>query len=118
MVSQCKSYIIKGGTLGRAYSFIMNNQHGINSAAKYPNKRQGNFPCAYKKNNSVVNVKTFSRIEAGDEEFLKSILFEVGPLAIAIDASLESLQNYKSGIYYDPQCSTEVNHAVLLGIFY
>lgn len=95
----------------------MNYQHGINSAAKYPYKGKGNFACAYKEVNSIANVERFNRIQSGDEELLKNILFEVGPLAIAIDASLESLQNYKSGIYYDPKCSTEVNHAILLGKF-
>ena len=107
--------IHKGGTLGKAYSFLINYQYGINSAAKYPYKGQGNFACANKEVNSVVKIKMFNRIQSGDEEFLKTILLEVGPLAIAIDASLESLQNYKSGVYYDPQCSTQVNHAVLLG---
>lgn len=93
----------------------MNYQYGINSAAKYPYKGQGNFACAYKEVNSVVTIERFNRVQSGDEELLKAILLKVGPLAIAIDASLESLQNYKSGVFYDPECSSEVNHAVLLG---
>lgn len=37
-----------------------------------------------------------------------------GPIAIAIDASLDSFHFYKDGIYYDPNCIVDrVNHAVI-----
>lgn len=35
-----------------------------------------------------------------------------GPASISLHASADSFRNYKSGIYEDYACPTEVNHAV------
>lgn len=45
----------------------------------------------------------------------QNVVAEIGPVAVAIDASQESFFSYANGVYYDPLCSTVViNHAVLL----
>lgn len=50
-----------------------------------------------------------------DEEVMKAILNEVGPIAISINAALRTFQLYSKGIYDDKDCSsTTVNHAMLL----
>lgn len=50
-----------------------------------------------------------------DEEVMKAILNEVGPIAISINASLRTFQLYSEGIYDDKDCSkATVNHAMLL----
>lgn len=50
-----------------------------------------------------------------DEEVMKAILNEVGPIAISINASLRTFQLYSEGIYDDKDCSkAAVNHAMLL----
>lgn len=39
----------------------------------------------------------------------------VGPISAAIDGSHRSLRLYKSGVYYEPKCSsTDLDHAVLV----
>lgn len=52
-------------------------------------------------------------IITGDESKLMEAVATVGPISVAIDASLSSFQMYSSGIYYDQSCSSsEVDHAV------
>lgn len=50
-----------------------------------------------------------------DEIILKNFLFSIGPLAIGVDASQFTFQNYKTGVYNDTSCSsTFINHAMTL----
>ena len=51
----------------------------------------------------------------GNENNLMIASSMVGPISIAIDASHTSFQNYRSGVYYEPYCSSyNLDHAVLL----
>ena len=55
-------------------------------------------------------------ITEGDEEELKSAVANMGPVAIAIDASHNSFQFYHTGVYNEPQCrngNRDLDHAVL-----
>ena len=55
----------------------------------------------------------------GNETALKVASGTVGPISIAIDASLKSFRFYKSGVYVDPECSSQrLNHGVLLVAFH
>lgn len=61
-----------------------------------------------------VSLKTFGEVPANDENILKLALVKVGPLAISIDSNHESFTRYSSGIYFEPNCTKNINHAVLL----
>jgi C1A family cysteine protease len=50
----------------------------------------------------------------GDEIEMKKSLVKHGPLIISIDHLNESFMRYKSGIYYEPNCTEQNSHAVLL----
>lgn len=41
-------------------------------------------------------------------------MFSYGPVTVGIDASPFSFQSYSSGVYNDPECSGDINHAMLL----
>lgn len=94
-----------------AFSYIKSND-GVTLSSQYPYETNDTFECQpiY----PVANIAAFKHIEAVSESLLKKYLIKYGPIAIAIDASLASFQTYKSGIYYDPKCSKNVNHAMLL----
>jgi len=53
--------------------------------------------------------------KSGSEADLLAAVAKYGPISIFIDASQLSFQLYKTGIYYEPQCSSSrVDHSVLL----
>lgn len=52
----------------------------------------------------------------GNEARLKDIVAAVGPVAVAIDAA-PSFSNYYTGIYNNPKCSKDLNHAVNFNYF-
>lgn len=92
---------------------IDNNCKLNNYSALFYKGQQGGR-CNYDSTKNVATVQEYSSIEPGDEYILMLALADKGPLAIAVDASLDSFQNYKSGVYDDPRCSHNMNHAVLL----
>jgi len=57
----------------------------------------------------------YTNLERG-ERGLQDLLL-LGPLAALVDARSDSFKNYKSGVYYNPDCSQkkkDLNHAVLV----
>ncbi len=49
------------------------------------------------------------------ESVLKKYVALVGPVAVGIDGNHQSFIFYKSGIYYEPSCSSiSLNHAILV----
>lgn len=101
-----------GGLMDNAFAYIKEN-HGLDSEASYPYEgKQGE--CRYKKSGRAGDDTGFVDIPSGDEEALTKALATVGPVSIAIDASHESFQFYKSGVYNPPDCdSHNLDHGVL-----
>lgn len=110
--SQTGNFGCKGGNSLIAYDYVKNN-NGISAFAIYPYKAKDNFPCTYNSRFAVTSVKSYELLPPGDEDLVLQYLIEVGPLSAAIDASLLSFQNYKTGVYSDQSCNGKLNHAVL-----
>ena len=99
-----------GGNMKVAFNFVKKNG-GIDPFNSYPYRGRGSYPCNYDSNKSVGTVQDFVELQSRNETELQLALYHVGPISLAIDASVPSFQHYKAGIYDDPKCSHEPNHA-------
>ncbi len=102
-----------GGTMDKAFQYVIDNK-GIDSEASYPYLAHTETTCRYNQANMAATMSGFKDVPI-NEYALSEACLKVGPISIAIDASLESFRFYKNGTYYEIQCSTTLlNHGVLL----
>jgi len=107
------NYGCRGGWQENAFKYIQANG-GIDTEASYPYYAV-QYSCRYNANYNAAQVTGYVDVTRLDENALKQAVGTVGPVSIAIDASKASFQSYKSGVYYEPSCSsTALDHAVLI----
>jgi cathepsin L len=100
-----------GGLMDQAFAYIKANK-GIDTETSYPYKAIDES-CRFSKSNIGATDTGFTDIKTGDESDLENAIATVGPISVAIDASQDSFQFYKSGVYYEPDCSSEqLDHGV------
>ncbi|XP_033121009.1 cathepsin L1-like [Anneissia japonica] len=102
----------EGGLMDNAFRYIK-AKGGIESEEGYTyTARDGK--CKFEANLVVATDTGFTDIESGSEKKLKSAVATVGPISVAMDASHQSFQLYKNGVYSEPRCSsTRLDHGVL-----
>jgi len=102
-----------GGLMDYAFQYIK-RQDGIDGESSYPYEMVDTKPCRYKSDQSVADDVGYVDITSGSERDLKDAIATQGPVSVAIDASNYSFQFYHTGIYYDPNCSSQqLDHGVL-----
>lgn len=103
-----------GGLMDYAFQYIKEN-HGLDTEASYPYKAKMQRKCGFKRANVGAEDTGFVDIASGDEDALKVAVATVGPISVAIDAGHNSFQLYKTGVYYEKDCSPEqLDHGVLI----
>ncbi|KAM6910416.1 uncharacterized protein FYW49_012343 [Xenentodon cancila] len=100
-----------GGFMHYAFMYVIENQ-GIDSDASYPYAGQDQ-DCRYKAMYRATNCSAYNFLPEGDEGALKEAIATIGPISVAIDARRPRFAFYRSGVYDDPTCTQNVNHAVL-----
>lgn len=101
-----------GGLMDYAFEYIKVNG-GIDTEASYPYEGVES-DCRYDENNRATGVANYVDITSGDEDELMIAVANEGPVSIAVDASRQEFQFYRSGIYNDDKCSSqELDHGVL-----
>ncbi|XP_026277482.2 procathepsin L [Frankliniella occidentalis] len=102
-----------GGLMTNAFEYVKANG-GIDTEESYPYTEKDGGECQYIVDyNSGVNTG-YIDVESRSESALLDAITKVGPVSVAIDASQWSFQMYKSGVYYEPACSSDsLDHGVL-----
>ena len=96
-----------------AFNYIIAN-NGVDTEASYPYETSCSYNCRYNANNKGATISSYYDVKSGSESGLQDAVGNVGPVSVAIDASKASFQLYKSGVYYEPSCSsTSLDHGVL-----
>ncbi|XP_043838484.1 procathepsin L-like [Dromiciops gliroides] len=102
-----------GGKVLLAFQYV-NKNGGIDTEESYPYEEKDN-QCRYRPDSSVAKVSGFVVIPRGKERALEKAVAAVGPISVVIDSKPNSFHLYKSGIYYEPRCSSQdVSHGVLI----
>jgi cathepsin L len=100
-----------GGLMDQSFAYIKANK-GIDTEASYPYTAEDGT-CVFDAANVGATDSGFTDITSGDEDALVSAIATVGPISVAIDASQDSFQFYSSGIYNEPDCSSDqLDHGV------
>lgn len=83
----------EGGLMDKAFDYIKKN--GIVAEKDYPYRGIDEF-CRKNSSSIVYKIRSFKRIETNSEDALKEAVATVGPISVAIDATI-ILQLYSSG---------------------
>ncbi|OCT69028.1 cathepsin S [Xenopus laevis] len=100
-----------GGYLYSSFTYM--KKFGVTGDLRYPYTGKEET-CKKDKPNGIGVIKAVKVVPSGNEIALKNAVGTVGPVSVAIDFSRQGFRMYKSGVYYDPYCTTTVNHAVLV----
>uniref|UniRef100_A0A673TG96 Cathepsin K n=1 Tax=Suricata suricatta TaxID=37032 RepID=A0A673TG96_SURSU len=84
-----------GGYMTNAFQYVQKNR-GIDSEDAYPYVGQDES-CMYNPTGKAAKCRGYREIPEGSEKALKRAVARVGPVSVAIDASLTSFQFYSKG---------------------
>ncbi|KAG5668623.1 hypothetical protein PVAND_016558 [Polypedilum vanderplanki] len=101
-----------GGKISASYGYL-SHWKAMNES-EYPYKARDNGTCLYNETVAISKITNYIKLTNVNETYLKDLLCVYGPLTVGIDASAKTFQYYSSGVYYDEECGTTINHAVLL----
>merc|ERR1712165_162201 len=102
----------EGGLMDFAFQYIKDNK-GLDTEASYPYEAEDDT-CRFRSSDVGATDVGYTDIPRGDEDALMKAIATVGPISVAIDAAHPSFQQYRSGVYVEPECSSmRLDHGVL-----
>ena len=99
-----------GGLMDNAFDFIKTNK-GLCTEESYPYKGVDGTCNKKCKDDSKATVKTHTDVAANAKALMSAIAKQ--PVSIAIEADQSSFQFYKSGVFNNAGCGTQLDHGVL-----
>ena len=74
-----------------------------------------NHTCISDKYSAAVKISGAQYVIPSDDEQALAVAVARQPIVVGVDATHQSFENYKSGVYYEPKCSSEkLGHAMLV----
>jgi len=107
----------RGGKISAGMQYLQ-AVGAMNESEYQPYSQRDNNTCLHSEDKVITKIKSFSRLLKVDEEYLKNLVCEVGPVTVAIDGSSKGFQFYSSGVFNDPTCRNFINHAVVRTLSY
>jgi cathepsin L len=99
-----------GGLMDTAFSYVKEN--GLCLETDYPyNAKDGQCESTCLK---TLSGSGFVDIPENDEAALERAVLTIGPISVAIQADKPAFQFYKTGVFDDPSCGTNLDHGVLV----
>ncbi|KAL1212809.1 Senescence-specific cysteine protease SAG39 [Cardamine amara subsp. amara] len=99
-----------GGIMSNAFSYIIQNG-GITSEAAYPYQA---YPRMCRLNvRPAAGIRGFETVPSNNERALLEAVSRQ-PVSVSIDADGPGFMHYSGGVYDEPYCGTNVNHAITL----
>lgn len=97
-----------GGLMDSSFKYVKENG-GIDTEVSYPYNSLHPVvgKCRYKKANVGATCTGYVDLTKGNETSLQCAIANVGPIAAGVDASSQAFRMYKSGVYDNPDCSSE-----------
>ncbi|XP_078123881.1 cathepsin K-like isoform X2 [Sander vitreus] len=103
----------RGGYISKSFSYIIRNR-GVDSESFYPYEHQDG-KCRYSVKGKTGYCSNYHILPRGDEKTLQAAVASEGPVAVAVNAMLQSFHLYRGGVYSVPNCNPKfTNHAVLV----
>jgi len=90
---------------------------GVQTGKDYPYVGYTLAKCHYVKSKSFMNDSGVAFLPEGDEETLKQVVANFGPVSVGMIASLDSFYRYYTGVYFDDKCPNDflsIDHGVLI----
>jgi len=98
-----------GGIMQYAFSYIMDK--GITTETSYPYTSGTGVSGSCKPFTSVASLNSCYNVPTDELQLTYAIQNQ--PVSVSIEADSRSFQLYKSGVYNDPACGTNLDHGVL-----
>ncbi|XP_037079550.1 procathepsin L-like [Pollicipes pollicipes] len=94
-----------GGLAKQAFEYVT-SAGGLEAETDYPYRNQTDYRCRLNDTATSANISNWMLTTRGSEAELEYVVFHIGPVACAMDASHKSFQLYSHGVYSDLKCST------------
>jgi len=101
----------EGGLMDYGFQYIIDNG-GIDSEDDYPYTAKDGRCDKTKAMKHVSHINSFQDVRSNSVKDMTAAL-NLGPVSVAIEADKSAFQHYKSGVFSDPFCGTQLDHGVL-----